>query len=65
MEYLENKMDKSKRSYTDIEVKQEPYADMKEYLERISKIEQSGVIYVSDKDYDWLCDYLDDDGEAE
>lgn len=65
MEDLENKMDRSKRSYTDIEVKPEPYADMKEYLEHISKIEQSGVIYVSDEDYDWLCDYLEDDGEVE
>ena len=65
MEDLENKMDRSKRSYTDIEVKPEPYADMKEYLEHISKIEKSGVIYVSDEDYDWLCDYLDDDSEVE
>ena len=65
MEDLEKEMDASKRSDADIEVKPEPYADMKEYLEHISKIEQSGVLYVSDEDYDWLCDYLDDDGEVE
>lgn len=65
MEDLEKEMDASKRSDADIEVKPEPYSDMKEYLEHISKIEQSGVIYVSDEDYDWLCDYLDDDGEVE
>ena len=64
MEDLEKEMDASKRSDADIEVKPEPYANMKEYLEHISKIEQSGVIYVSDEDYDWLCDHLDDDGEA-
>lgn len=64
MEDLEKEMDASKRSDADIEVKPEPYADMKEYLEHISKIEQSGVIYVSDEDYDLLCDHLDDDGEA-
>lgn len=64
MEDLEKEMDASKRSDADIEVKPEPYADMKEYLEHISKIEQSGVIYVSDENYDWLCDYLDDE-EAE
>ena len=61
MKNLEKKMETNKRSDTNIEVKPEPYADMKEYLERISKIEQSGVIYVSDEDYDWLCDYLDDE----
>ena len=65
MEDLEKEMDASKRSDADIEVKPEPYSDMKEYLEHISKIEQSGIIYVSDEDYDWLCDYLDDDGEVE
>lgn len=65
MEDLEKEMDASKRSDADIEVKPEPYADMKEYLEHISKIEQSGVIYVSDEDYDWLCDYIDDDDEVE
>lgn len=65
MEDLEKEMDASKRSDADIEVKPEPYADMKEYLEHISKIEQSGVIYVSDENYDWLCDYIDDDGEVE
>lgn len=64
MEDFEKEMDASKRSDTNIEVKPEPYAEMKEYLEHISKIEQSGVIYVSDEDYDWLCDYLDDDGEV-
>ena len=64
IEDVENKMDRSKRSDADIEVKPEPYANMKEYLEHISKIEQSGVIYVSDEDYAWLCDYLDDE-EAE
>ena len=64
MEDLEKEMDASKRSDADIEVKPAPYADMKEYLEHISKIEQSGVIYVSDEDYDWLRDYLDDE-EAE
>lgn len=65
MEDLEKEMDASKRSDADIEVKPEPYADMKEYLEHISKIEQSGVIYVSDENYDWLCDYIDDDDEVE
>ena len=65
MEDLEKEMDASKRSDTNIKVKPESYADMKEYLEHISKIEQSGAIYVNDDDYDWLCDYLDDDGEVE
>lgn len=59
----ENECEQAKRC--GIEVKPDPYADIKEYLEHISKIEQSGVIYVSDEDYDWLCDYLDDDGEVE
>ena len=61
MKNLEKKMETSKRSDADIDIKPEPYADMKEYLEHISKIEQSGVIYVSDEDYDWLRDYLDDE----
>lgn len=36
-----------------------------EYLERISEIERSGIMYVSSEDYEFLCDMLDNDENDE
>lgn len=41
-------------------------ASWSEYLERISEIERTGIMYVSAEDYEFLCDMIDaDDDENE
>ena len=34
-----------------------------EYLERISEIERTGIMYVSTEDYEFLCDMLENDND--
>lgn len=36
-----------------------------EYLERVSEIERTGIMYVSSEDYEFLCDMLDNDDDDE
>ena len=36
-----------------------------EYLERVSEIERSGIMYVSSEDYEFLCNMLDNDDDDE
>lgn len=45
------------------DIYQEQGTDWNEYLERISEIERTGIMYVSAEEYDFLCDMLEDNDD--